>query len=142
EERDGMKSPWFRLFFVISAMCVLPASCSSGTPMLGSETCNHMPTVEDCQATADNLITDKCLRDCVIDQCRRGQAVCGAEVVATCAERSFENPQGKKGGYVLRGTQTCEMPKKWVNWCQIEQSPRCQDLSMLHERCHACGWHH
>ena len=101
-----------------------------------------MPTVEDCQATAASLITDKCLRDCVIDQCRRGQTVCGAEVVATCSKRTLEQPTKPPAGYVFDKGQTCEMPKRYVDWCQIEQSPRCQELSMVHERAHACGWHH
>jgi hypothetical protein len=82
------------LFFLISGMWILSCSIFGGTPMLGHERCLYMPTVEDCQSAAD-LITDKCLRDCVIDQCRRGQAICGAEVVALCAIRSLENPEGR-----------------------------------------------
>lgn len=129
------------LLLAVSASCVL--SCIEGTPMLGAERCRYMPTVEECQGAAASLITDKCLRDCVIDQCRRGQVVCGAEVVAKCSEKSLASPQNsKKGGYVQEGPQTCEMPRGYVDWCQIDQSPRCQELSMVHERAHACGWRH
>src|SRR5829696_6252075 len=128
------------LAFLTSAVCVL--SCFGGTPMLGHENCKYMPTVEDCQAAANSLITDKCLRNCIIDQCRKGLTLCGAQVVAECSKGSAGHPEGEKAGYVVRGPQTCKMPKKWVNWCQLPQSPRCQELSMLHERAHACGWHH
>jgi hypothetical protein len=110
--------------------------------MLGHENCRYMPMVEDCQSAAHNHITDPCLLACVIDQCRNGLNLCGVSVVAKCSELSLENSDGETGGYVYDGPQTCEMPKKWVNWCQIEQSPRCQELSMVHERAHACGWRH
>jgi hypothetical protein len=126
--------------FLIIAVCVL--SCFGGTPMRGHDNCRYMPSVEDCQSAAGSLITDKCLRDCIIDQCRGGLTLCGAHVVAACSLRSIEHPEGEKAGYVVRGAQTCNMPKKWVNWCQLPQSPRCQELSMVHERAHACGWRH
>ncbi len=140
DEGDRMKTPALGLLFAMTAVCVL--SCWEGTPMLGNERCRYMPTVEACQSTAASTITDFCLRNCVIEQCKRGQVVCGAEVVAICAQRSVEQPEGEKGGYVLPGPQTCEMPKRYVDWCQVDQSPRCQELSMVHERAHACGWHH
>jgi hypothetical protein len=110
--------------------------------MLGHENCKYLPTVEECQTAANSLITDKCLRDCIIGQCRKGLTLCGAHVVAECSLRSLENPDSEKAGYVVRGPQTCEMPKKWVNWCELPQSPRCQEQSMLHERALACDWHH
>lgn len=128
------------LVLMVSSVCTV--SCFEGTPMLGHERCHYMPSVEECQTAAASLITEKCLRDCVIDQCSKGQTLCGAEVVAQCSERSVGNLKGRKGGYVFDKAQTCEMPKRWVDWCQIEQSPRCQELSMVHERAHACGWHH
>lgn len=135
-----MKIPGAPLLFAISAGCAL--SCAASTPMLGHDRCEYLPTVEGCQSTADYLITDPCLRDCVIDQCRRGQAICGADVVAECSELALQHPPNPPGGYVRPGPQTCEMPKRYVSWCQVDQSPRCQELSMVHERAHACGWLH
>jgi hypothetical protein len=140
EEGDGMKIPVGRLVFGMAAVCVL--SCRGVTSMLGSDRCSYMPTVEDCQSAAASLITDQCLRDCVIGQCRRGQVVCGAEVVARCSEIAVETAPYPPAGYVTPESQTCEMPKNYIAWCQLEQSPRCQELTMVHERAYACGWHH
>jgi hypothetical protein len=137
-----MKAVCYVLLFLMGALWLPSCSVRASTPMLGHENCDYLPSVEDCQETASRLITDDCLRDCVIEQCSKGLALCGAEVVARCSELALEHPEGKTGGYVLAGPQTCEMPKKYVNWCQVEQSPRCQELSMVHERCHACGWRH
>ena len=138
----GMSVSGGRLVVGLFVGGVLFCACAPGTPMLGHERCLYMPTVEECQSAAASLIDDFCLRNCVIDQCRRGQALCGAEVVAYCDKLAAKDPTGHTGGYVASGPQTCEMPKRYVNWCQIEQSPRCQELSMVHERAHACGWHH
>jgi len=137
-----MNGFWARLVVGFVAGGVLVCACASGTPMLGYDRCRYLPTVEDCQMAAAYLIDDTCLRNCVIEQCARGQVVCGAEVVAQCDKLAAAHPKGHTGGYVVPGPQTCEMPKQYVNWCQIEQSPRCQELSMVHERAHACGWHH
>lgn len=132
---------------------VLLAACEAinGTPMKRSEFCRYMPSKEECQHEADRLITDDCLKTCVITQCSTGQNVCAADTMAQCAKRTSEvreetkNPNATIAGYVpppeLRG-QTCTHPYPAVNWCQVSQPQRCQVLTMLHERAHACGWKH
>jgi hypothetical protein len=85
--------------------------------MRGHDNCKYMPTVEECQSEATSSITDSCLLACVIDQCRGGLNLCGADVVATCSILELKHPEYPTAGYVRKGPQTCEMPKKWVNWC-------------------------
>jgi len=131
-----------RLVFAMSIVGVLSCSEIRGHSMKGGEKCLYMPTIEECQSAAASLITDECLRDCVIKHCKEGYAFCGEKVMATCSKLTREHPEGETGGYVYPGTQTCERPKPYVNWCQIGQSPPCQALSMVHERAHACGWDH
>jgi hypothetical protein len=122
---------------------VLLPSCwaSVGTPMLGHEHCRYTPSVEECQGAASRLITEHCLRDCIIDQCRKAVPNCNAKAVAECARRSSEHVDGKTGGFVPLGPQTCLLPGNEVNWCQLDQSPDCQAYSMVHELAHMCGWH-
>jgi hypothetical protein len=138
----GMKTVWGRLVSVISAMCVLSCSVFTSTPMLGHEHCRNLPSVEDCQGTASRLITDHCLRTCIIEKCSKAEPLCDATAVAQCAELSRGHLQGQTGGFVLPGPQTCRVPANEIFWCQIEQSPRCQEQSMVHELAHLCGWKH
>jgi hypothetical protein len=138
---SGVRAVSGGLFFLISAMLFLSCSTFVGTPMLGHEYCRNLPTVEECQAEAARLITDHCLRDCIIDQCRKARPHCNAQVVAKCSELSATHAEGRTGGFVPRGPQTCERPGKELNWCQVEQSPRCQAQAMVHEAAHMCGWH-
>ena len=117
------------------------SSCSVwlGTPMLGS--CRYLPTVEECQATADR-IESYCLRSCVVHLCRVGKPRCNKVVQLRCALPTFD-PNGERGGWVLDDTpHSCEQPKEEFSWCELPLSPRCQALTVVHELAHACGWHH
>src|SRR5262249_40209751 len=78
----------------------------------------------------------------VVKQCEKGETVCAADTMEACAGLTNEHLGGDTAGFVPPGPQTCVEPKKAVHWCQIDEDPRCQELSMVHERAHACGWHH
>ena len=73
--------------------------------------------------------------------CTNAKVVCTGDVtVAECAKTDdFGN---KKGGFVLprEPRQTCLDPVKEINWCQVSTPPKCQELTMVHELAHACGW--
>jgi hypothetical protein len=109
--------------------------------------CRYMPTVEGCQATADRYIEDYCLRDCVRRLCALGKPKCDEDepIRLHCATRKAE---GKDvAGYVPPWTvdkapRSCEQPEEEFGWCQLPLSPPCQELNMVHELAHACGWHH
>ena len=105
-----------------------------------SETCRYVPPIQYCEAAAQQ-ITDTCLRDCVVNLCTNAKVVCTGDVtVAECAKTDdFGN---KKGGFVLprEPRQTCLDPVKEINWCQVSTPPKCQELTMVHELAHACGW--
>ena len=139
---SAMKIPWGRLVSSISVVSFLSCSVFVGTPMLGHEHCHNLPTVEGCQETAASLIKDPCLLACIINQCRKAEPHCNATAVADCSRLSLKHPEGKTGGYVPPGPQTCERPGEEIYWCQLDQSPRCQEQSMVHELAHMCGWHH
>jgi hypothetical protein len=136
---------WFLLF--LSGAVLLVSCASMGTPMHG--TCRHMPTVEACQAAADKYITDDCLRNCVRHLCVEGTAKCGAEeeIPGYCALR--QRADGVTGGYVPKPKQvgeendpprTCTLPRKKMDWCELDISPTCASQMMVHELSHACGW--
>lgn len=126
----------------LSGAALLP-SCAVwvGTPMPGSENCRYRPTVEECQATADR-IEDYCLRNCVVRLCRSGKTECNETIQLDCVQRSGAHELGGVGGWVKRGPQTCEHPREDISWCGLPLSPHCQELTMVHELAHACGWHH
>jgi hypothetical protein len=132
-----------RLVLVMSLVGVLSCSEIRGKGMTQSSNgCRNTPTIQECQSTAANLITDACLRKCVIEQCASGVIVCGDDTMASCSKRARKNPSKPPAGYVIDHEQTCQMPHNQVHWCQRDQSPKCQDLTMVHEVAHACGWHH
>lgn len=132
---------WFSL---LSCGAVLLASCSvvNGRPMKGSDKCRYMPTIEECQGEAARLITDEGLKRCVIRQCEFGIATCTDKDMEECAEHRKKYSDGDVAGLVPPRGQTSEDPLRSVKWCQIDQHPWCQTQSMVHERAHACGWHH
>jgi hypothetical protein len=108
--------------------------------------CRNLPTVEACQAAADKYITDYCLRDCVRRLCVEGTPKCGAEEEPPrlC---SLARTQGSAlGGFVPKPEEvgepprTCTLPRKTIDWCELDVSPTCRSQIMVHELSHACGW--
>ena len=65
--------------------------------MLGHEHCRNLPTFEECQNTAASLISDPCLRDCIIGQCRRAEPICAASAQSSCAVLSSRHAVGRTG---------------------------------------------
>jgi len=112
-------------------------------------TCKNLPTVEECRAAARKYITDDCLRDCVVRLCGEVTIKCGAEeeLPRYCA---LHNRAGAvKGGYVPHPEEvgeennpprTCTLPRKKMDWCELDVSPSCASQMMIHELSHACGW--
>jgi len=136
-------------FLLLLSSAVLLVSCASmgGTPMRG--TCRHMPTVEACQAAADRYITDDCLRNCVRHLCVEGTVKCGAEeeLPQYCVIRKTQG--SSEGGYVPKPEQVgeehkpprrCTLPRKTIDWCELDVSSTCASQMMIHELSHACGW--
>jgi len=117
-------------------------SCEAltGTPMPGAGDCQYVPTIQDCERVAER-ITETCLHDCVIDLCTNAKIVCTDETAKQCAKTTQQF--GKtNGGFVIprEPRQTCLDPVKEINWCQVSTTPKCQELTMVHELAHACGW--
>jgi hypothetical protein len=105
--------------------------------------CRYLPTVQECQAAADQYITDKCLLDCIRHLCAEGTPKCDADedIPRHCATRKTESEEA--GGYVLDlYPRSCKQPVDEINWCQLPLSPPCQQKNLLHELGHACGWQH
>lgn len=132
-----------RLFVLSALVCFLSCSSFVGTPMRGAENCSNLPTVEECQFYADR-IEDPCLRGCVLHQCRVGRSVCDDATIKKCSLRSSQMVESQLGGYVPDedDPHTCKEPKQEFNWCELDQSSQCRALIVVHELCHACGWHH
>lgn len=109
----------------------------ASTPM--STTCSNAPSVEECHAAAAE-IEDKCLRECVLLQCSGAKVTCSDYIEQKCLASSRS---GKGvGGYVFRSTQTCEIPKSEIYWCDLPLSRKCRAQAMVHELAHSCGWRH
>lgn len=102
--------------------------------------CQNLPTVEECQLVAERL-EERCLRECVISQCREAMALCHNVVRTRCTERNITLEKGALGGSVRKGGD-CKKPVKEFDWCNLNVSPPCQALIMVHELAHTCGWHH
>jgi hypothetical protein len=115
-------------------------------------TCRNLPTVEECRAAARENIKDDCLRDCVLRLCVEVTIKCGAE--EELPHQHCDVPRGPRsavGGYVPDPEEvgeenlpprTCTLPRKIIDWCELDISPSCASKMMVHELCHACGWHH
>ena len=123
-----------------SIMCFFSCSALVGTPMHGFGDCRYLPTVEECQETAELHIEDWELRKCVILQCRDAKPLCHGVVKKRCIEASAQKPEGQRGGQANVGDETDPVPE--FDWCSLPQSPYCQALTMIHELAHTCGWEH
>jgi len=133
------------LVVLCSTLWLVSCSVFVGTPMHGK--CRYLPTVEDCKAAADQYIEDDCLRDCIRRLCVVGKAKCGDEedIPLHCVTRKAEGYD--VGGYVPEQSmseplRSCTQPREDIDWCQLPFTPPCQQMNMMHELAHACGWHH
>lgn len=135
---------------LLSGAVLLPACFQRGTRMQGK--CKNLPTVEECRATARELISDECLLDCVLGLCGEVTIKCGAEEEQPGQHCGLVRPNGgTPGGYVPKPEEvgeenlpprTCTLPRKKMDWCELDVSSSCASKLMVHELCHACGWQH
>ena len=132
-------------FLLILSSAVLLVSCfPTGTPMHSN--CRYLPSIEECQAAADQYITDDCLRKCIRRLCEVGKPKCGKDedLPLHCATRKAEGDE--VGGYVPEPLtyeeRSCTQPREEVTWCEYPYTPPCQQQNIVHEYAHACGWRH
>ena len=106
---------------------------------MSSQGCDHVPDVNDCIFIA-RFISDRCLSDCVVQQCSAGHLLCNEETAGYCAER--RDAGRPVGAFVPKGNQSCEQARDEVKWCDLDVSSSCKARQAVHELAHACGWHH
>jgi hypothetical protein len=143
ERQQTMEARRVRAVFSLVA-ALLPAwsGCAAVyqpvTPM--RSTCRNLPTVEECREAAE-VITEPCLKNCVMSQCAGAKIQCDAKALKKCQELG-RGREGPTGGFVTAGKQTCEQPRQEINWCELTLPRRCRAQAMVHELAHSCGWHH
>jgi len=121
---------------VVSLAVVL--TCAAPRPM-SSQGCDHIPDVNDCIFIA-RFITDRCLSDCVVQQCATGQLRCDAKAALYCtAQADAGRPVG---AFVPKGDHTCKEASDEIKWCDLDVSSSCKARQAVHELAHTCGWHH
>jgi len=97
-----------------------------------------MPSVEQCLSESW-MITDDCLRKCVQSQCTGATVTCGDFFTRQkCGEKRGD---GRIGGFVFKGPQSCKIPSSEVQWCDLPIASSCRARAMVHELAHTCGWH-
>lgn len=129
----------FGLTGVTSVVVALAGlTCAAPRPM-SSEGCVHIPDVNDC-ITLARWITDRCLSDCVVEQCAKGRLRCDEETAGYCAMRA--NAGRPVGAFVPKGDRSCKEAADEVKWCDFNVSSSCKARQAVHELAHACGWHH
>ena len=106
--------------------------------------CKNSPSCMACDALADR-ITDRDLRLCVRGQCKAQdlKLKCDAEAKKGCATLMDEKKGTpfKKGKGASADLGTIEEPTKTINWCEHQPSSTCQEMALVHEIAHTCGWH-
>src|SRR5262245_31481221 len=106
------------LLILSSAVLLLSCASMGGTPMQ-SNNCRYLPSVQECQAAADQYIEDECLLDCVRHLYAVGKVKCGEEqdIPQYCATRQAEGDE--VGGYVPRPLpherRSCTQPREGMS---------------------------
>lgn len=126
-------------FSLVALLLVLTSCVSVPADATARVSCQELPSVGECQATA-RAIEDECLRDCVLAKCTGIKIRCDEVAKLFCPKGDYEG--GRRAGFVFRGGHTCEQPAEEMHWCEEPMPAHCRAQAMVHELAHACGWHH